>query len=205
MFCHLFVFFRKKKIHFERKDIPVLLILSALNIPINQFLFVESVKLTSAPNVSLAYALSPVFVFILSSYILKEIPTLKKLTGIIIAIIGTITVLSQNEIDFDSKSFFGDVLALLASISWALYTILGKNFTMKYGAIYSTSLTMIVGTALFIPVFFIAGNEFILPNYTYIDWSKIFYLGIFTSVISYIIWYYALSKFEATKLSVFNN
>ena len=199
------LFFRKNKIPFEKKDIPILLVLSAINIPINQFLFVESVKLTSAPNVSLAYSLSPVFVFILSSSILKEMPTAKKLLGILIAVTGTIVVISQNEIDFDSKSFLGDGLALLASISWALYTIFGKNFTMKYGAIYSTSLTMIFGTALFIPVFFIVGNEFIVPNFTYIDWSKIFYLGVFTSVISYIIWYYALSKFEATKLSVFNN
>jgi len=199
------LFFRKNKIPFEKKDIPILLVLSAINIPINQFLFVESVKLTSAPNVSLAYSLSPVFVFILSSSILKEMPTAKKMLGILIAVIGTIVVISQNEIDFDSNSFFGDGLALLASVSWALYTLFGKKFTIKYGAVYSTSLTMIIGTSMFIPIFFIAGNEFAVPDFTYIDWSKILFLGIFTSVINYIIWYHALSKFEATKLSIFNN
>ena len=101
-FAVYLIFFRKNKVPFEKKDIPILLILSAINIPINQFLFVESVKLTSAPNVSLAYSLSPVFVFILSSSILKEMPTAKKMLGILIAVIGTIVVISQNEIDFDS-------------------------------------------------------------------------------------------------------
>ncbi len=199
------LFFRKNKVPFKKKDIPILLILSAINIPINQFLFVESVKLTSAPNVSLAYSLSPVFVFILSSSILKEMPTAKKLLGILIAVTGTIVVISQNGIDFDSKGFLGDILALIASVSWAFYLLLGKNFTMKYGAIYSTSLVMIIGTFIFIPLFFITGNRFVVPNLTFIDWSKIFYLGIVTSVINYVVNYYVLKRMEATKLSIFTN
>lgn len=86
------LFLRKNKIPFDKKDLPVLIILSLLNIPINQFLFVESVKLTSAPNVSLAYSLSPAFVLILSYFLLKEKLTAKKVIGIVIALAGTAVV-----------------------------------------------------------------------------------------------------------------
>lgn len=199
------LFLRKNKIPFEKKDLPVLIILSLLNIPINQFLFVESVKLTSAPNVSLAYSLSPAFVLILSYFLLKEKLTAKKIIGIVIALAGTAVVFSKSDISLSSKSFQGDILALCASISWALYIVLGKNFTTKYGAIYATSLTMTIGTVFFVVVYFFSGHSFVYPNFSYVDWSKIVYLGFFTSVLNYVIGYYALTKIEATKLSIFNN
>jgi len=51
----------------EKKDLLMLFILGIINIPINQFLFFTAISLTTAPNVALAYALSPVFVFIIAS------------------------------------------------------------------------------------------------------------------------------------------
>ncbi len=38
-----------------------------------------------------------------------------------------------------------------------------------------------------------------------INWLQLVYLGTFTSAIGYAIWYYALTKIDASKLSVFNN
>lgn len=202
IFC-IYLIYKKQK--FEKKDIPILILLSILNIPINQFLFVVSIKFTSAPNVALAYALTPIFVLLISFPILKEKPTILKVAGILTAIIGTIMIITQNGIDLSSDTFLGDSFALLASISWGFYTVLGKKPSIKYGAINTTAFTMTCGALLYLPIFFISNNNLTQINIEVIDWLKIAYLGIFTSVIAYIIWYYALTKIEATKLSIFNN
>lgn len=194
---------RIKKI--DRQDIPVLLILGALNIPINQYLFLTSMHYTNPPNVALAYALTPAFVLIIAFLFLKEKITIIRTVGILIAIAGTITILFEKGIDFSSDSFYGDMLALIASLSWALYTIVGKNFTRKYGAIFSTGLSMIVGFTLFLPIYFISSPELVIASITANQWLQIVYLGVVTSGIGYAIWFYALKKIDASKLAVFNN
>jgi drug/metabolite transporter (DMT)-like permease len=192
-------------IKIKPKDYLKLLLLGFINIPINQFLFLESIKRTTPPNVSLAYALSPVFVFIIAYFYLKEKITVKKAIGITIALLGAIVLLSEKGFNFSSESMKGDILALIASLSWAFYTIFGKNLTRRYGAIYITGLTMIIGFILYIPIFLMMPVQFEGIQISTVNWLQLLYLGAFSSAVGYAIWYYALSKIDASKLSVFNN
>lgn len=202
----VWMFFTKKKLAFlEKKDIFIIFILGALNIPVNQFLFLESIRLTSPPNVALAYALTPGYVLVIAMLFLKEKATFLKIIGISVAIIGTVIVLFEKGFNFSSKSFIGDLLALTAAFSWALYTVIGKNFSMKYGATYSTALSMLIGFILYIPIFLLLNIPLAISTITYINWLQILYLAIFSSILSYTIWYYALKKRDASKISVFNN
>lgn len=179
--------------------------LGILNIPLNQFFFLVGVSYTTAPNVSLAYALTPIFVFIIAAIFLKEKVTKLKIFGILMAVLGAVVLLSEKGFNFTSDSLKGDILALMASFSWGLYTILGRNFTRKYGAIYSTALSMASGFIFFIPVFFLYGGEFDVSSIEIKSWGQIFYLGAVTSGLGYVLWFYALKKMEASKLAVFNN
>ncbi|MCL5990903.1 MAG: DMT family transporter [Bacteroidetes bacterium] len=196
----------KKNFRLEKKDIPVAILLGILNIPINQYLFFIGVHLSTAPNAGLAYALSPAFVLVIALLFLKESGNWKKITGVAIAIAGAVLIMLERGIDLKSDFFIGNVLLLLASFSWALYTILGRDFSRKYGAVYSTAVTMVIGFITYIPVYFIT-NEPILAVVTFnvFDWLGILYLGIMTSGFGYLIWFWALKKMEASKLSVFNN
>lgn len=189
----------------ETRDWIWLFVLGALNIPINQYLFLMSIRLTSPPNVALAYALTPGFVLMIAMAFQGEKATGKKIAGIIIAIIGTGIVLFEKGVRFGSEGFWGDVLALLASISWAVYTVMGKKYSEKYGAIYTTGLTMITGFILYLPLFMALPDKINLGGISYVNWLQILYLGAITSGMAYAIWYYALKKSDASKVSVFNN
>ena len=196
---------RRYIMRIERKDIFTLIILSLINIPINQYLFFKSISYTTAPNVALAYAITPVFVFILSISFFNEKPTLLKIIGMLIALLGVTIILSERGINMQSDYFIGNIIALAASFSWALYTVIGKSFSMKYGAIYSNALTSIIGLFIFMPIFLILPESQDLKEPTSNQWLQLFYLASMTSVVSYILWYYALKKYEATKVSVFSN
>lgn len=202
----LWLLFRKKFLNkFDRKDLPVLIILGILNIPVNQFLFLTSIELTTPPNVALAYALSPAFVLVIAIIFLKESSSLKKIIGVVIAVIGTVLVIFERGIELSSDHFLGNMLILVASLSWSLYTILGRDFSRKYGAIQSTAMTMITGYLLYIPIFIFIPVDSVVGDLSFVQWLEVAYLGLFTSVLGYALWYYALTKTEASKVAVFNN
>ncbi len=198
------IFNKSKILKIDKSDYKTLILLGFINIPINQFLFLKSMQYTTAPHVALAYALSPAFVFIIAFLFLKEKANIMKILGIVLAIGGTIVVLSE-KFSFANGGVLGDVLALLASFSWALYTIIGKKLTLKYGAIYTTALAMMIGFALYIPIFLILPVHIQLEKFSFMNWGQIFYLGALTSALGYAIWYYALGKTDASKVSIFNN
>lgn len=198
--------FKKEKFKLvERQDWKKFLLIGLLNIPINQFLFLSSLELTEAPNVAFAYSLVPAFVLIISVSYYKERTTKFKLLGIVIAVLGTVLLLINKGFDLQSGSTVGDILALFAALSWAFYTIIGKQLSEKYGAIFTTGLAMIFGLLLYLPIFHFHPVEYQLTDISLKNWGQIFYIGAITSGVGYTLWYFALQKIEASKVSVFNN
>lgn len=187
------------------KDWLIFLLVGFLNIPINQYLYLVSLELTEAPNVAFAYSLVPAFVLIIAVSFFKEKTTKLKLLGIAVAVVGTVLLLLNKGFDINNLSTKGDILALLASLSWALYTILGKPLVEKYGAIFTTGVAMIFGLFLYIPIFHFLPVHYSISDISAKNWWEIFYLGAITSGVGYTIWYYALQKIDASKVSVFNN
>lgn len=196
---------RKSHIKFEKKDIWIFLFLGFLNIPINQFLFLTSLKYTSAPNVALAYALTPAFVLIMANIFLKESMTFIKTLGVAIAVFGQVLIIAQDGFELGSDTLKGNLLALTASFSWGLYTLIGRNLARKYGGIYSNGLAMIIGTVMFLPIFSFLPVTIELEQISTNNWLQILYIAVITSGVGYALWYVALQKIEASRVAVFNN
>lgn len=196
---------RQKLISFEKSDIFRFIILGVLNIPLNQLLFFVSIKLTTAPNVALAYALSPIFILIIAVVFFNEKVNLAKIFGIIIAFLGITFILLEKGVSLKSEYFAGNILALIASLCWALFSTYGKPLIKKYGSIYSTALAMNIGFLLFLPISFALGDFNRINLVAPIHLAQILYLAIMTSGLAYLIWYYALKKLPASNVGVFNN
>jgi len=174
-------------------------------VPANQFLFLQSIKLTSPSNVALAYALSPIFVMLIAHFFLKEKISRLKVLGMLLAFSGVAIIMINSGLGFSAGSILGDFLALAASLSWAVYTVLGKKYSNKYGPIVTTAFSMIFGFILYIPIFFTQNIPINLSSIDTVSWFRILYLSVFASAIAYGIWYYALSRKEAAKVAIFNN
>ncbi len=208
----IWLFIRRNKIErIEKQDWLMLLLLGLLNMPMNQLMFVWGLKYTSAPNASLAYALSPAFVLIISSVMHCERLSVYKVVGISVAIIGTVVVLFERGFSFSGENMFGNVIELCASLTWAFYTVLGRRIALRYGAVYSTAISMLIGFALYVPLFFTLTNT-TLPEVNgsplFINgeqWFGLFYLGVITSGLGFALWYVLLTKLESSKVAVFNN
>ncbi len=189
--------------HIERGDWSKLFLIGFLAVPANQLLFLYGLKYTTAGRSALYYGATPVFVFLLALWYLKEKATWRKVAGIAISFAGVAIILRAGR--FDADILFGDVLVILAVIAWAAYTILGKPLIQKYGALTMTAWALAIGTAQYLPfgAYFAAKFDYATVSST--GWAALLYIAILTSVIAYTIWYWALGKMEASKLAIFQN
>ncbi|MGB2869338.1 MAG: DMT family transporter [Bacteroidota bacterium] len=195
---------RGRVIHIRQEDRLMITLLAVLATG-NQILYLYGIKFTTAANAALLYAVTPIFVLILSRFVLKEQLTLKKSAGVVLAFLGVTIVIFERGVDFSSDYFFGNLMILIAVVAWALFTILGRPMVLRYGAVQTISVASFVGCVLLVPFGVYSSLQFPFSTLTEADWVGIFYLGVGTSILSYLLWYYALQKIEASKLAVFAN
>ncbi len=130
-----------------------------------------------------------------SSYFKKEKFTIKKNLGIILAFLGLVYLLFPSE-NFE-LSYYHVFLMILAGLSWAVYSILGKS---SFNALFDTCDNFIKAT-IFIIIFY-----FIIPidniSITNSGILLAFISGSLTSAIGYVIWYKVLPQIEVFTASI---
>jgi drug/metabolite transporter (DMT)-like permease len=201
---------RRHLVHVKRSDLPLILLLGLINLPINQLLFVWGVKFTTAPNAALAYALTPVFVVIMLALARTGEAGWKRWIGVGVALIGAVIVLVDKGARLSPDHTLGNVMVLCASASWAAYTVLGRRLIMTYGAVHATALTFFSGLGWYVLVYTFLPIDTDTSPLTEASnagsiWLQLFYLGVITSGLGYALWYYALTHMETSKVAVFNN
>lgn len=187
----------------ERVDWGKFVWLGLLAVPLNQLLFLYGLKYTTPGRSALYYGATPAFVFMMAIWYLKERVTLAKIAGIAISFLGVALILRAGR--FDADILFGDILVILAVIAWAGYTIFGKPLIAKYGPMTTTTYALLIGTALYFPFGLIYAVKFDYSTVSAAGWLSLLYIAIITSVIAYSIWFWALGRMEASKLSIFQN
>jgi RarD protein len=203
MGCVLLV--TRRRLRFRREDWGMLAGLAFLGISVNQFLFLYAMKYTTAANAALLYATTPILVLLLSRFFLKERLTARKVAGVCIAFAGVLLVIFERGLDASMQFVFGNLIMSVAVLAWGLYTVGGKRLIARYGAIEASAGTLLVGTVVFLPIGLIPAIGFPYSSLTATNWGQIAYLGLITSVVSYILWYSALARIDAAKVALFAN
>jgi len=193
----------------DRRDLRLIITLGIVNLPINQLLFIWGVSYTTPPNASLAYALTPAFVVALMILVHRRSMSWKKMLGVIVALVGASIVLVDRGAGISDVQTLGNVMVLLASFSWAAFTLYGQRIVERYGPVQAIAMTFFSGLVAFVPVWmFIPVDsqlEVLFVDGSISLWWQLFYLGVITSGIGYGLWYYALSRLDSGKVAVFNN
>jgi len=196
---------RSGPLDIERNDWRQMAFLGLVGVALNQFLYLYGMKFSTAANGALLYAATPVFVLVLSRFMHREKMKPLKIFGILLAFVGISIVIFERGIDFSSGYAYGNLLILVAVIAWTLFTVLGKDMILKYGALRTTSAMMICGAVMFLPIGLISASQFPFEELNALHWGGVLYLAIGTSIIGYLLWYHALSRIEASKVGVFSN
>jgi drug/metabolite transporter (DMT)-like permease len=174
-----------------------------LAVPLNQLLFLYGLKFTTAGRSALYYGATPIFVFLMAIFYLKEKVTPLKIIGIAASFAGVAVILQGGRMD--EGVLFGDFLVILAVIAWAAYTVLGKSLLRKYGSLTVTAYALLIGTLAYLPIGIVPAIRFDYSQVPNVAWLSLLYIAVMTSVVAYSIWYWALARMEASKLAIFQN
>lgn len=163
---------------------------------------------TTAINLALIGTTSaPVIAIILAFIFLNEKIGWKKMTGMAFCVIGVIILLSkgdfQNLLNFRFTS--GDGWILLGAFCFAVYNTLVRKKPAGISAVNFLFIAFSSGTLLLFP-FYVWESFHIAP----VEWDVkllliILYLGLGTSVISYLSWNIAIGKLGAGRTALFGN
>lgn len=189
-----------------KKDIPSIFLLGFFGVMIYHFGLNYGEQYISAGAASLIIATIPIFILILAAVFLKEKITFLKFLGIILALFGVIviSIWGKQEETIHIQRAFAAFAVLIAAIVGAFYTIAGKKLLDRYNGLSLTAYAILLGSIILIP-FSIFNNSLIteISSMTATTWFAVIFLGIFSTVIGYAIWYIALEIKTASEISVY--
>jgi len=99
--------------------------LSGIFLALHFVFWITSLYYTTISNSVVLVTTQPIFVALLSHFILKEKVRFIGFSGIILALIGAF-IISKGDMAIGKENFIGDVLALLGAIMAALYLFFGR-------------------------------------------------------------------------------
>jgi len=204
LFLILFVIFPKRFSTLQKKDIIPIFLLGFLGIVIYHLGLNYGEQYISASIASLIIATIPIFVVIFAMIFLKEKITRYVAFGVILALIGVliISIFGKSILSLEIRYTSGLFTVVIASIVGAGYTVAGKKMLTRYSPISLTAYAFLLGSLGLIPFLNVSFFEEI-SNLSIKGWAVLIFLGIFPTVISYVLWYIALEVKSASRLGVY--
>lgn len=183
-----------------RRDVPRLLSLGILGLVGNQVVFVFAVSQTSVAHCSLLCALVPIFVLVGATWMKQEEITHRKLSGMLIAITG-VGVVQLGTTASGQSSLLGDFLMLISCIIFAAFTVLGKSPASEFGPLTINFFAFVGGAVLLLPYSIWCLARLDVAHISTAAWISIVFMGIFPSIVGYLIYAYALRHLPASRVS----
>lgn len=141
-------------------------------------------------NVSILVGSTPLLTALLIGSIYKsERLSSFQCAGSVIAFIGMTLVVLNGQL-FLKLNPLGDALALAASATWAVYSLLMRFVSGKYNVIFITRKVFFYGLITILPVLIITHNE--MPRLEILTepiiYCNLLFLGVLASSICYLLW-----------------
>ena len=171
------------------------------------YYLLENIALTytMASNVGVIISVAPFFTAILTHLFLKGEEKLRAhfFLGFVVAMAG-IFLISFNGSKLELNPM-GDLLALLAALVWACYSVLTKKISSYgYHTILTTRRVFFYGILFMIPTLFLFDFKLELSRFTNpVYLFNIIYLGLGASALCFVTWNFAVKVLGAVKTSIY--
>ncbi len=208
LFLAPYVAVRVKKVKIESSDLPKLAAVGIFIITLNITFFFEGISKTSAINASALSLIIPIFSVLISWLFLKEKIYLINLGGAVLGLLGALIIIGIPQIINGSYSpigLMGNVLIVIASISFVIGALLSEKLLKKYSTLTVTAVAFLVGTITFsIP----ALREYLqnptwMQSVTLIGVLGLMYMTLLSSISAYFLFEWGLSKTDIVKADLF--
>jgi len=197
-------FVEKPKWSSVLKHWPSLTGLAVLGIVAYNSLLYYALHFTSPTNASLVNSFNPGLIAIVSAIYLKEKISKIQTLGILVSFLGVFVIMTKGNLlqIFAVQYNTGDLLMIIAIITWTLYSMIGKKLT-TVPPITSTAVSGLIATIILAPFAISQGIDYTTLSKTAV--TGIVYIIIFPSICSFIFWNLGVREIGASKTGVFLN
>ena len=186
------------------KEWRTVLILTLLNFVLSNGLSTWGVKYISGGLASIIGATFPLWLVIILLFRSRSSLPRKALIGFILGFAGICIIFYEHLLDLLNADFrFGIILSLCASICWAFGTLYTKKKATDFNPYFSLGLQMVISS--FILYFLCWSTGFTVPlnEIPFKSWMAIVYLVIFSSIITFLAYVYALQHLPASRVAIY--
>ena len=164
----------------------------------NAFVFVGLTMAPASDGALIVPTLIPVLTAIAASSIGERI-TATKLAGFAVASAGAALVIAAGQTggDVSSRRLLGDVLMLLGTVCWAIYTVLGTIALRTRSPLAIVTIAAPIGAALLLPLGFFEKSYTDVAGWSTGVWLNVLYLALAGSVASFILFYWVVRRVGA--------
>ena len=130
------------------------------------FPFIAGMSTTMA-NMGIIYTSSPIFIIILSVLLFKDKINFSRIIGLIICLVGVISIISKGKIELllNFKFTSGDLWMVGAAIGWAVYSIYLLNWKSNFSLMGRFTLISFFGAISLFPFYLLEEIFFSSTNF----------------------------------------
>ena len=155
-----------KQEHVDHRDMLKIFFASLFALVFNQGIFIFGLSMTSPIDASIVTTTLPIVTMIVAAIYLKEPITNKKVLGIFVGAMGAlILIMSSQAASSGNGSLIGDLLCLVAQISFSIYLTVFKGLSQRYSAVTINKWMFIYASMCYIP--------FSYQDISVIQWTSI--------------------------------
>jgi drug/metabolite transporter (DMT)-like permease len=159
-----------------------------------------AVTYTLVSNVSLIVTLSPLITTILVAVLYKSEKISRGVViGSLIALLGVACVIFNSSMNLQVNPL-GDMLALLAAVCWAIYSVILRPLSGIYSTWFVSRKTFFYGVVTALPFLFLDSSHLAFSTLLRPEVAgNLLFLGLFASLIAYLLWGSAIKHLGAVK------
>jgi drug/metabolite transporter (DMT)-like permease len=190
----------------RRTDWKAILPLSLTGIATNHTCFALGISRTTPSHSAIIHALLPVVVGVVAWIVLRERQGPLAIGGMMVAIVGAVTVIMGPRRVDETKALSGDLISLLGISAFSLYIVYGRKAMQAMSPRRAVSLAFLFAIPIMVPVLVLGmlhqeSWRAVPPA----GWWSLVYMLVFANMAAYLLHSYALKHLQAGQVAAFTN
>ena len=137
---------------FKKKNLILLILFAVFGMGPSQLTFFLAIRYGNASTATILQFLGPVFIIVCLAIQYRKLPPRIDVISLMIAVLGTILVVTNGKIGTLALSAAGIFWGIMAGVSQASYTLIPRRLIEQFDARLVTGLGMFIGSVLFWPL-----------------------------------------------------
>ena len=191
---------KQRRVRLNKSDVTYLFVLGIICICISMLFFQLAIMQANANLIAILISSNPVFTMIFAHFIVEDRFTRRKALVLVISLAGVAIVANPFHLG-QGNTLMGILFGVIASVTFGLYSAMGKLRIEKIGDVAQTSLSFLFGSFVMLFIMLFMGKP-ILSGIQPGHLPLILYLGIVVTGIGYYFYFEAIHMCGPSRASI---